>query len=1187
MCAHGPARRTRGHFHVDRTGLLMDVDEGLARFGIVFLAAPFGYGKTTLLNDFERLCRLERRSTAKIVRLDVGCAESLAFMTAYREARLAGKGVGESAAVAGARLERMGGFASAGSARGPSAVGSAPCVSETACLQGSFPWSERVGRPDEACSQLLLYHVRHALLGEAASLAVGTQKDGMEPEVSQKLDLLLLLDNFPEPPDDRAAELLAGALRFWVRCGAQVVCACLPSNSLPASQFPDAPCLGSKALLVSEAEYPLWERGLCLPAGDDIWEATHGVPLLIGACRSARHASRIADDETFLGRVVRVVTSSLCEPVPRSAEGLRRALILLGSGGLGDIERLGVEVRPGDVTMLAERYPHFGIDLAAGAFSCIPLRAEGFAGPFQRIAEEDAELVLACSEALLERGRLRRAGALARLLPPPELATLLARHPLDFADLALDDVTVRGLRYAHTRDAVDDETCSRLVRLDALRSYLRDARRMLGERCPDEGGPFAGLADLRVLDALVGAWKRATAMHEARRGQEEEIQRLGCVGEDGPRGLDEICGLSALAAVRGDAYALGRVRETLVEMGASLPDLLRRAVLHHVALCDILTGGYAHAMALLAPEVGGHTWAQEGRSEGVATVSGALLEMDYAVASLLVELPCAHGVTKAALERLAAVRAFLDRRGIAQMRPLVHLAEAVSLLACGRETQARGPLEECLAAFGARGNTFAQAVCALGLADACLTRAARGQAQAFVAMADQLARRLGLRSLRALCDLLRTLAGMGEDASRDQDKRLLEVTLLQSALRPRTSVPLEIERAALCAARGDEGEAREIFEGIAQAGRPVDVRLACLAVRCTGPMRGQLVALMPSALRRELSAIDPQAGQLVAASLSLHRVEVVPAGQATGLEVRLFGGMQAVCNGHRVSDEEWGRQKARRLLALLALHPEDALPRERVAKMMWPGVDYVMARDGLYSALSTLRGILGQKHGGPTYVLSTGDALRLNLELVDVDVRTFERLARGVLARRDAIPAAEALEACSRIEDIYGTGLNLAVDDLGMEGRLRSEELAQLFVDCMVYASGVAGDSGNPQLALWFARAAKRVGAYREDVGLATIRALEALSRRGAAIDEYLEVCAHLRDEVGVEPSGELRRAYARLVGEATWADEPRSDDVSDSSTAPAALVPAGEVGQQERPSGKGRALSAAGALPSFEGGAG
>ena len=118
--------------------------------------------------------------------------------------------------------------------------------------------------------------------------------------------------------------------------------------------------------------------------------------------------------------------------------------------------------------------------------------------------------------------------------------------------------------------------------------------------------------------------------------------------------------------------------------------------------------------------------------------------------------------------------------------------------------------------------------------------------------------------------------------------------------------------------------------------------------------------------------------------------------------------------------------------------------------------------------------MLGQKHGGPQFVKTAGRSLQLDLEIVDIDVREFEQIARTVLSRRDGLSSGRVMELCTRMEEMYGVGGDFADGELGEVGAQRDEELRSLFVDCMTYASGVACDEGNGQLALWFARLAKR-----------------------------------------------------------------------------------------------------------------
>ena len=922
-------------------------------------------------------------------------------------------------------------------------------------------------------------------------------------------------------------------------------------------------------MVVGQGEYPFWERGLCL-RGEDVLEVTHGIPALLGACRLVKGGAHLAQSDAILGRSARIVASGLHETAPRSADLIRCAIVLLGIGTLGDLVRLGLAVREDDVGELSEKYPHFGIDECCATFSCVPLRVQGSEGLFRQVIAIDAELAARCVSFLLDEGCLRRAGSLARLLPASALVPLLGERPLDFVDLGLDDMVDRGLRQADRRTPPEDVVGGGLLVLDELSSLLRGRKRVVPPR-----GRGAAIEDSEAMrtDAARGlvlvravheAWARA-ASGEGQGPSNKAAQLRIPWGEQGEWANDELatsdlCELMARAAVRGDGAAIGRTRQVLIARAGEQPDPLRRLLLHHVALCDILTGGLSDAIALVTPEATSDAGLLPSSQAGPVTISGALLAMDLALACLLAERPSNGDAGRHSLEVLASAHAFLGRRGASLLKPVAALMEAVGLAACGREAQARGPFEEALAAFGSRGSLFGQMRCAAGLAMGCLARTQRGQAQAFVAMVLQLARKLGARHFQELSDLLGTLAGLGKDLPSDQDRRLLETTLLQSALRPRVSTPVELERACLCAARGDEREAQEILAGVSQTMGSVDVRLACLVVRCAGPLRERLVGLLVPELRRDLMAVDPQAALPALSPMGERGGQGRDDGH--GLTIRLFGGMQVTLNGHRIADGEWGRQKARQLLAHLALYPERALPRERVARMLWPSAtDYTAARAGLYAALTTLRGVLGQKHGGPMFVLSTGDALRLDLELVDIDVRSFERLARTVLTRRGAMPAADVLEACARIEEIYGSGLNLAVDDLGMEGRLRSEEFEQLFVDCMVHASNVASDSGNPQLALWFARAGKRATPYREDVGLALMRALEALSRKGAAIDEYFEVAGHLRDEIGVEPSEKLRLAYAGLVSDDP--DGPAGHGRLADAGQPADLACPGHVGQR------------------------
>ena len=71
-------RRTNGH--VERTSLLLRVDEEFERSGIVILAAPAGFGKTALLEDVARRRRSLRGRGASVVSVDCSQRRCRAFL---------------------------------------------------------------------------------------------------------------------------------------------------------------------------------------------------------------------------------------------------------------------------------------------------------------------------------------------------------------------------------------------------------------------------------------------------------------------------------------------------------------------------------------------------------------------------------------------------------------------------------------------------------------------------------------------------------------------------------------------------------------------------------------------------------------------------------------------------------------------------------------------------------------------------------------------------------------------------------------------------------------------------------------------------------------------------------------------------------------------------------------------------
>jgi DNA-binding SARP family transcriptional activator len=206
------------------------------------------------------------------------------------------------------------------------------------------------------------------------------------------------------------------------------------------------------------------------------------------------------------------------------------------------------------------------------------------------------------------------------------------------------------------------------------------------------------------------------------------------------------------------------------------------------------------------------------------------------------------------------------------------------------------------------------------------------------------------------------------------------------------------------------------------------------------------------------------------------------------------------------------------LLALLALSPGMRSSRDRVMAYLWPESDLDHARNLLKVSVYVLRKALGEDA-----VLSEGDELRLNPDVIGTDVALFEA----------AIQEADYEKAVALCDGPLLDGFSLA-------GALEFErwvdgERARLAAarDRALEALAEQAESGldfRGAVSWWKARAAH--DPYDSKVAL---RLMQALATDGnpagalqyAAIHERL-----LRDELGIEPAREIAAFADRLRSE-------------------------------------------------------
>lgn len=217
----------------------------------------------------------------------------------------------------------------------------------------------------------------------------------------------------------------------------------------------------------------------------------------------------------------------------------------------------------------------------------------------------------------------------------------------------------------------------------------------------------------------------------------------------------------------------------------------------------------------------------------------------------------------------------------------------------------------------------------------------------------------------------------------------------------------------------------------------------------------------------------------------------------TPVEIGLFGPLRVVVDGGVV---ELPGERLPVLLAVLAMSAGQPVPAERIVTAVW-GVDIgVDARTNLQSNIRRLRRLLGD-----SAVETRGSAYALAVAPEAVDALRF-----GLLLDRDRL--AEALELW-RGDPFDG---------------LRSDWLAQAYGVRLWerYLDAVERRAALPQLT----ELAER-HPLRESLWARLLEALREAGRDAEALERYEQLRRRLADELGADPSPELRALHAELLG--------------------------------------------------------
>ncbi|HYD52267.1 MAG TPA: BTAD domain-containing putative transcriptional regulator, partial [Gemmatimonadaceae bacterium] len=210
-----------------------------------------------------------------------------------------------------------------------------------------------------------------------------------------------------------------------------------------------------------------------------------------------------------------------------------------------------------------------------------------------------------------------------------------------------------------------------------------------------------------------------------------------------------------------------------------------------------------------------------------------------------------------------------------------------------------------------------------------------------------------------------------------------------------------------------------------------------------------------------------------------------------------------------------GQRRRLALLTVLALGGARATSRDRLIAFLWPESDAERARHSLADALYQLRRELGERA-----VVSRGDEVALDPELVDSDAGAFERaVARGDL------PGAVALYGGPLLDGFH---LPDAPEfERWVDGR--RAELARSYAAALDRLATEAAARGDGSQAVEWARRLCALDPYNARATLRLMSALDAAGDRAGAIRQARVHAVMLEHELGAAPDAEIEALAERL----------------------------------------------------------
>ncbi len=245
------------------------------------------------------------------------------------------------------------------------------------------------------------------------------------------------------------------------------------------------------------------------------------------------------------------------------------------------------------------------------------------------------------------------------------------------------------------------------------------------------------------------------------------------------------------------------------------------------------------------------------------------------------------------------------------------------------------------------------------------------------------------------------------------------------------------------------------------------------------------------------------------------------------LQVNLLGGFAVLLGGEPIT--KFRSDKARALLAYLAVQPDHDHARATLATVLWGDLSDSAARTNLRIELSNLNKLL-LNH--PALEI-TRNTVRFHRAAATVDATRFQETVVTFLA----LPVESQSSQLAKLTDtlagyqgefLAGFQLNDAIEFEEWQ-LLTQEQLHEQAMQAYNLLQVRYAEAGNWEALAVVARRQLALVPWQESAHRNLMQALAAQGHRAAALDQYARCCAVLQEELGLEPAFATQEIAARL----------------------------------------------------------